>query len=79
MASIPLLDLRLSPYDQSIFYYYMFLSLAHYSDGNYEEAVRWGRMAANENPVYTATCRVLAASLAASDQLEGRATWQQRC
>jgi adenylate cyclase len=62
--------LRLSPHDQSIFYYYAFLSIAHYSNGNYAEAIRWGRMAARENPVYTTTYRILAASLAATDRLE---------
>jgi adenylate cyclase len=62
--------LRLSPHDQSIFYYYAFLSIAHYSNGNYAEAIRWGRMAARENPVYTTTYRILAASLVASDRLD---------
>jgi adenylate cyclase len=62
--------LRLSPFDQSLFYYYMFLNLAHYGHGNYAEAVRWGRMSINENPYYTANHRPLAAALAALDRLE---------
>jgi adenylate cyclase len=57
--------LRLSPSDQSIFYYYVFLSVAHYSNGTYEEAVKWGRMAESENPLYTANYRFLAAALVA--------------
>jgi adenylate cyclase len=55
--------LRLSPSDQSLFYYYMFLNMAHYSTGAYEEAVRWGRMSANENPTYTANHRIMTAGL----------------
>lgn len=62
--------LRLSPFDQSLFYYYMFLNLAHYGRGNYAEAVKWGRMSINENPYYTANHRPLAAALAALNRLE---------
>jgi adenylate cyclase len=61
--------LRLSPFDQSLFYYYMFLNLAHYSHGNYEEAVKWGRMSTNENPFYTANYRPLMAALSALGRL----------
>lgn len=57
--------LRLSPFDQSLFYYYMFLGLAHYASGNYGKAIKWGRMSMSENPSYTANLRILAASLAA--------------
>jgi adenylate cyclase len=57
--------LRLSPIDRSLFYYYNFLLLAHYAAGNYEEAVKWGRMSENENPAYTANLRVMVAALAA--------------
>lgn len=57
--------LRLSPFDHSLFYFYMFANLAHYGQGNYEEAVKWGKMSASENPVYTANHRFLAAALAA--------------
>jgi adenylate cyclase len=62
--------LWLSPFDRSLFHYYMFLSLAHYANGGYEEAVRWGRMSANENPMYTSNLRMLAASLVAVGQLD---------
>jgi len=62
--------LRLSPFDQNLFYYYEFLSLAHYSNGAYEEAVKWGKMSARENPRFTANLRYLAAALAALDRLD---------
>jgi adenylate cyclase len=62
--------LRLSPFDQSLFYYYVFLSLAHYANGDYAQAVKWGRMSQSENPLYSANLRSLAASLAALDRIE---------
>jgi adenylate cyclase len=65
--------LRLSPFDRGLYYYYMFLTLAYYADGQYEEAVKRGRVAMNENPIYTATHRLFAASLvAAGNQAEAR-------
>jgi adenylate cyclase len=62
--------LRLSPFDQSLFYYYEFLNLAHYSNGAYEEAVKWGKMSTRENPRFTANYRYLAAALAALGRIE---------
>jgi adenylate cyclase len=62
--------LWLSPFDQSLFYYYMFLGLAHYANGTYEEAVKWGRMSASENPMYTANARILSAALVALDRID---------
>jgi adenylate cyclase len=61
--------LRLSPFDRGLFYYFMFLTLAHYANGSYEEAIKWGRMALNENPTYTATHRLFAASLVAAGRV----------
>jgi adenylate cyclase len=58
--------LRLSPLDPHIFLPHTVLSLAHYVAGRYDEAARWGRKAQEENPQYTATLRLLAASLAAA-------------
>jgi adenylate cyclase len=55
----------LSPFDQSLFYFYMFLGLAYYGAGQYEEAVKWGRMSLHENPLYTANLRILTAGLSA--------------
>jgi adenylate cyclase len=57
--------LRLSPFDQSLFYYYQIFNSAYYVHGDYEEAVKWGRMSVNENPTYTAGYRFLAAALVA--------------
>jgi adenylate cyclase len=62
--------LRLSPFDQSLFTYYMFLNLAFYANGEYEESVRWGRMSADENGLYTANHRILIAGLAGLGRLE---------
>jgi adenylate cyclase len=60
----------LSPFDQSIFYYYMFLGLAYYSSGAYEEAAKWGHLSLQENPRYTANLRILAASLSALGRMD---------
>lgn len=62
--------LRLSPRDRSLFVYYNFVSMAHYGNGNYEEAVKWGRLSAAENPTFTSNLRIMATSLAALDRLD---------
>jgi len=62
--------LRLSPFDASLFYYYTFLGLAHYANRSYEDAAKWLRMSASENPRYTANHRFLIAALAALDRLD---------
>jgi adenylate cyclase len=62
--------LRLSPFDQSLFTYYMFLNLAFYAKGEYKESVKWGRLSANENGLYTANHRILIAGLAGLERLE---------
>jgi len=62
--------LQLSPLDRSLFYYYTFLNLAHYGNGTYADAVKWGRMARNENPHYTANLRILTGALAGSGRLD---------
>jgi adenylate cyclase len=59
---------RLSPFDQGLFMFYMFLGMAHYANGNYEEAVKVGRKSLSERPAYTANLRVLSAALAAAGQ-----------
>ena len=63
-------SLRLSPFDQSLFTYYMFLNLAYYAKGDYREAVKWGRMSANENGLYTANHRILIAGLVGLERLD---------
>jgi adenylate cyclase len=60
---------QLSPADQSLFYYYMFLAMAHFVNGSYDEAVKWTRMSLSENPSYTATHKILIASLVARGEL----------
>jgi adenylate cyclase len=62
--------LRLSPLDRSLFSYYSCLNLAHYTLGSYEEAVKWGKLSASENPQYTANLRYLIAAFAALDRLD---------
>jgi adenylate cyclase len=59
---------RLSPFDQNLFAFYMFLGMAHYAHGDYEEAVKVGRKSLSERPTYTANLRVLSAALAATGQ-----------
>ena len=62
--------LRLSPFDQSLFTYYMFLNLAFYAKGEYEESAKWGRMSVSENGLYTANHRILMAGLAGLGRLD---------
>jgi adenylate cyclase len=61
--------LRLSPFDRGLFYYYTVLGVAHFASRNYEEAVKWGRMAISANPAYTANLRYLIAGLVALDRV----------
>lgn len=62
--------MQLSPLDRVRYFQHMFLGIAHYANGSYEEAVRWARLSASENPSYTSTLRVLIVSLAALGRLE---------
>ena len=62
--------LRLSPFDQNLFSFYMFLNLAYYAKGDFQESVKWGRMSFEENALYTANHRVLIAGLVGLGQLE---------
>jgi adenylate cyclase len=57
--------LRLSPFDPHIFFAHSILGLGYYVTGDYEEAVRWGRIAREENGQFTANLRILAVSLGA--------------
>jgi len=63
--------LRLSPCDKYRFYYLACLALAHYSGGDHEGAVSWGRIWLRENAAFTPTLRYLAAALAGSGDLTG--------
>jgi TolB-like protein/tetratricopeptide (TPR) repeat protein/MoxR-like ATPase len=61
--------LRLSPLDPHLFFAHASLALAHYVAGRYGEAIRWSQKARDANPRFTGSLRILAASLAAADQL----------
>lgn len=63
-------SLRLSPFDPHLFLTHTALALAAYTSGEFEEAAAWGRKAISENPRYTASLRILAASLAAAGLVE---------
>jgi len=62
--------LRLSPYDQGLFYYYGCLALAHYANGDFEETVKWSSMSRSENPAYSGNLRYMIAALVALDRLD---------
>ncbi|CAN7625226.1 hypothetical protein LJR009_005591 [Bosea sp. LjRoot9] len=58
--------LRLSPHDPMRYSQLMFLGIAHYANGSFDEAVRWQRRSLAENPLHGATLLLLAAALAAA-------------
>lgn len=62
--------LRLSPHDPMRYSQLMFLGIAHYASGSFDEAVRWQRRALAENPLHGATLLLLAAALAAAGSQE---------
>jgi adenylate cyclase len=62
-------SLRLSPRDPLSFFYLCNLGIAHYADGNYEQAVQFGRKAAAQKKTFRANLRTLAASLVAIEQV----------
>lgn len=62
--------LRLSPFDPQIFFTRTALAHAAYTQGDFENAVVWGRQAYDANPRYTANIRFLTAGLAAAGSLD---------
>lgn len=62
--------LRLSPHDPMRYSQLMFLGIAHYASGSFDEAVRWQRRSLAENPLHGATLLLLAAALAAAGSQE---------
>ena len=64
------IGLRLSPYDAHVFFSYGRSSLASYAAGDYDDAVLWARKSAALNPRFIGNLRFLAASLAASGQID---------
>ncbi len=70
--------LRLSPLDSAIYFHYTNLGCAYYAAGKYEDAAKWLKMAANENPIFTANLRLLCAALAALDRRDEAASVAER-
>lgn len=64
------IGLRLSPYDNHVFFSYGIAGLARYAAGEWEEAALWGRRSMAANPRFVGNLRFLAASLAAGGQIE---------
>jgi adenylate cyclase len=62
--------LRLSPTDKQSFFYLLFLGLAHYVNGTYDEAIIWARKSAALNPRLCSNLRWLIASLVATGKLD---------
>lgn len=62
--------LRLSPHDPMRYSQLMFLGIAHYAGGDFEEAAAWLRRSAVDNPLHSATLLLLAAALAAKGSLD---------
>ncbi|WP_245706645.1 tetratricopeptide repeat protein [Ruegeria marina] len=54
--------LRLSPFDQRLFVFYVFLGTVHYDAGNFETAIKWLLRGLAENHRYTSGLRTLAVS-----------------
>ncbi|MBL6617955.1 MAG: tetratricopeptide repeat protein, partial [Reyranella sp.] len=63
------IGLRLSPYDQHVFFSYGLAGLAAYAAGEWAEAAAWGRRAMASNPRFAGNLRFLAAALAANGEL----------
>lgn len=69
---------RLSPLDPHASFYQTALTLAHYVNTTYEEAIRWGRRTLAISPRFTANMRPLIASLVAVERIdEARAVARQ--
>jgi adenylate cyclase len=64
------MGMRLSPVDTQSYFYLLFLALAHYVNGTYEEAIIWSRKSAGLNPRLCSNLRWLIASLVATGEVE---------
>jgi adenylate cyclase len=62
--------LRLSPIDKQSFFYLLFLTLAHYVNGTFEESIIWGRKSMSLNPRLCSNHRWLIGSLVALGRIE---------
>ena len=61
---------RLSPVDTQSFFYWLFLAIAHYVNGTYDEATIWGRKSMALNPRLCSNLRFLIGSLVALGKRE---------
>jgi len=64
------MGMRLSPVDTQSYFYLLFLALAHYVNGTYEEAIIWSRKSAGLNPRLCSNLRWLIASLVATGEID---------
>jgi len=64
------MGMRLSPIDTQSYFYLLFLALAHYVNGTYEESIIWGRKSAGLNPRLCSNLRWLIASLVATGEVD---------
>jgi adenylate cyclase len=64
------MGMRLSPFDTQSFFYLLFLALAHYVNGTYEESIIWARKSAALNPRLVSNLRWLIACLVAVGELD---------
>ena len=62
--------LKLSPLDRGRFYSHLAIGLGHYVAGRYDEAVKWVKRSAAENPDFTSTTRYLAAAQMAAGEVD---------
>jgi adenylate cyclase len=60
----------LSPVDTQSFFYLLFLALAHYINGTYDESIIWARKSTGLNPRLCSNLRWLIASLVAIGHLD---------
>jgi TolB-like protein/Flp pilus assembly protein TadD len=63
------LALRMSPHDPLKAFFYSGTGVAHYYAHRYDEAVEWARNAVRERPGFTASRRILCASLAKAGRI----------
>ena len=64
------MGMRLSPVDTQSFFYLLFLALAHYVNGTYDESIIWARKSTGLNPRLCSNLRWLIASLVAIGHLD---------
>ena len=62
--------MRLSPFDPYTYFYLTTYGTAELVQGHHDEAVAWYGKARRLNPAYRASCRMLIAALALSDELD---------